>query len=96
MSSTGARLRAHFATPVSAAAVIVAIAAATLVPVVLVAGAADAVQSTGGSARFPNVQWISWGAAGDALKPDASGNITKTTTMSLGGQTVDLSCTINN
>ncbi len=96
MSAIGARLRARFATPVSAAAVIVAIAATSLVPVVLVAGSADAVQSTGGTARFPNVQWISWGASGAALKPDASGNITKTTTMSLGGQTVDLSCTMNN
>ena len=95
MSSTIARVGARVTRPITAATLILAFAVASFVPVVFATPAA-AIQSSGGNARFPDVQWVSWGASGTGLKPDASGNITKTETMTLGGQTVEITCTINN
>ena len=53
MSTIVARLRARIAAPIASAALITALVAISIVPVALISSPADAVQSTGGSARFP-------------------------------------------
>src|SRR5690606_37920916 len=83
-----------FARPRIAVLGIVAILAAALVPVTL-SPQADAVEATGGKARFPQAQWISWGPNGADLIPDASGDITRTETMHVGGQQIFVTCTID-
>jgi len=85
-----------FARPRYAVLTIVLLLAGLVVPVALTAAPASAVTATGGSARFPYVQWISWGANGADLTPNASGDITTTETIPFGGQNLVVTCTIDN
>ncbi|WP_144276300.1 CshA/CshB family fibrillar adhesin-related protein [Demequina sp. NBRC 110053] len=68
-----------------------------MIPVsVLAATQADAVRSTGGSATFPHVEWVSWGAPGASLIPNASGTITRVESFTAGGQTFETTCVLSN
>ena len=95
MSSTFGRFGARVTRPIAAATLILALAVASIVPVVFATPAA-AVSSTGGSARFPEVQWVSWGANGASLIPDANGKITRTESMTVGGQQIVVTCVLSN
>lgn len=55
--------------------------------------AAHAEAATGGDARFPSVQWMSWGEPGQQL-PDGSFEQTETTT--LGDQVLEVTCSVEN
>lgn len=72
--------------------------AASLVLVGLVAlptPTAEAARATGGSARFPAVEWISWGSHLQGLVPDASGRITTTEEFTRGGDDYVVTCSIS-
>ncbi|MGC4174584.1 DUF7507 domain-containing protein [Demequina sp.] len=85
-----------FARPRYAALVIVALLAGVLAPVALPVAPADAVAATAGAARFPQVQWISWGDNGETLAPNASGDIIATETITIGAHQIVVTCTIDN
>ncbi|WP_297081708.1 CshA/CshB family fibrillar adhesin-related protein [uncultured Demequina sp.] len=85
-----ARLRARTLSTV----VLTALVAAVVVPVAT-APAVQAASATGGTARFPGVEWITWGDADEALIPDASGEITTTETIDLGDQEIVVTCTLS-
>ncbi|SEJ34648.1 CshA/CshB family fibrillar adhesin-related protein [Demequina mangrovi] len=78
-----------------AAAVVTALTVVTVVPAVLTAPAAGAAVATDGDARFPSVQWITWGASGEDLVPDGSGRISTTETIEIGDEEIVVSCTID-
>ncbi|HEY3338144.1 MAG TPA: GEVED domain-containing protein [Propionicimonas sp.] len=54
---------------------------------------AAAVQATGGTARFPSIEWFSWGADGATI-PNAG--ITRTENYTLAGQPFNITCTLSN
>jgi len=54
---------------------------------------AAAVQATGGSARFPSIEWFSWGADGATIP---NGGITRTENYTLAGQPFNITCTLSN
>lgn len=55
------------------------------------APAAQAIQATGGSARFTAIEWFSWGQAGTMVP---SSGTTRTETYTIGGQTLAITCTL--
>jgi len=54
---------------------------------------AAAVQATGGTARFPSIEWFSWGADGATI-PNTG--ITRTENYTLAGQPFNITCTLSN
>ncbi|WP_062387494.1 CshA/CshB family fibrillar adhesin-related protein [Demequina iriomotensis] len=78
-----------------AVAILSTLVAATVVPGVLTAPPAGAVAATGGTARFPSVQWISWGASGSTLTAGPDGRIVTTESIAIGAQRIDVTCAID-
>ncbi|MCC6496795.1 MAG: DUF11 domain-containing protein [Propionibacteriaceae bacterium] len=54
---------------------------------------AAAVQATGGAARFPSIEWFSWGADGSVI---SNNGVTRTEHYTLAGQSFDITCSISN
>ena len=54
---------------------------------------AAAVQATGGTARFPSIEWFSWGADGATI-PNTG--LTRTENYTLAGQAFNITCTLSN
>lgn len=54
---------------------------------------AEAIQATGGNARFQAISWFSWGAA-QATIPN--GGITRTETYTVAGQQLAVTCSLSN
>lgn len=96
MPSTGTSSRA----PISPwRRALAALATVTLVAagvVALPAQEAEAVRATGGSARFPDVEWISWGAHGTGLDPGSTTSITTTEEFTRGGTDYVVTCSLTN
>ncbi len=54
---------------------------------------AAAVQATGGAARFPSIEWFSWGPEGSVI---SNNGVTRTEHYTLAGQSFDITCTLSN
>lgn len=52
---------------------------------------AQAVQATGGTARFTSIEWFSWGPEGTQIP---TGGTTRTETYTIGGQSLAITCTL--
>ncbi len=70
--------------------IVIAALLATTVPMVSFAEPAGAVHSTGGGARFPAIEWVSWGADG----ANVPNNTSRTETFTIAGKSVSVTCTI--
>ena len=54
---------------------------------------AAAVQATGGTARFPSIEWFSWGANARTISNDGE---SRTEHYTIAGQAFDITCTLSN
>ena len=57
------------------------------------APSAEAVEATGGDARFKSIQWFSWGAEGAQIP---NGGLSRTETYTIAGQSLALTCSLSN
>ena len=89
----GARLRTHAIAARFGRAVTAMVLALGFLAVGMPATPAAAVQATGGTARFPSIEWFSWGADGATI-PNAG--ITRTENYTLAGQPFNITCTLSN